>query len=513
LIAELTTSKRTTENTETPFVSNNVLMSAAGLTKAFGGQQILSSVDLKLNEGEVVLLKGENGSGKTTLLNILTGNLEPDSGEIFYSADATPRCFRFPRTWWRKLNPFDHFTPESVAQEGIIRTWQDVRLFGTQTLIDNIAIAEPRHSGENPFKALLLPGRSEREEIEINETAEKLLADLGLKGREWSLADRISLGQSKRVAIARAVAAGSKILFLDEPLAGLDRRGVADVLDLLQALVRTHAVTMVIVEHVFNQFHLQHLITTDWLLSNGKLSVSHPQAEVSAVAQTTTRPTWTAMLATDDSEIVDETLPRGALLTRIRRSDNTPASPLLEIKNLVVKRGARTVLGLDKDGDSTGLNLSLYEGETVILQAPNGWGKSTLLAAIAGLIPIAKGEIRLDGVAIQSLTTWDRVRQGLRVLASELNTFPSLKVKEVMKLAGTPKNIPEISTLVDRTCSSLSGGERQRVALFSILPGRVGIYDEPFSALDMSNTVKAVELGKPRKGQTQLILIPGQSKA
>lgn len=490
-------------------------MSAQCLTKAFGGQQILNSVDLKLNEGEVVLLRGENGSGKTTLLNILTGNLEPDSGEIFYSADATPRSFRFPRQWWRKLNPFDHFTPESVAQEGIIRTWQDVRLFGTRSLLDNIAIAEPGQLGENPLKALVLPGRSNREEKTIAAKAEKLLADLGLQGRESSLADKISLGQSKRVAIARAIAAGTKILFLDEPLAGLDRRGVTDVLDLLEALVRTHSVTMVIVEHVFNQFHLQHLITTDWLLTGGKLLVSHPKSEVLDNPTNTTRPSWTAMLATRDSEIVDETLPRGAMLTRIRRSDSfsSTSSALLEIKDLVVKRGERTVLGLDKDGEPTGLNLSLYEGETVILQAPNGWGKSTLLAAIAGLIPIAKGEIRLDGVAIENLATWNRVQQGLRVLASDGNTFPSLKVKEVMQLAGTQESISQFPTLADRTCSSLSGGERQRVALFSILPGRVGIYDEPFSALDLSNTVKAAELGKPRKNQTRLILIPGQSKA
>ena len=513
MIAELKTNEKLSDDlSKAPFVSNNVLMSAEGLIKAFGGQQILDSVDLKLNEGEVVLLKGENGSGKTTLLNILTGNLDPDSGAIFYSADATPRSFHFPRKWWKKLNPFDRFTPESVAQEGIVRTWQDVRLFGSQSLLDNISIAEPNHLGENPIKALLLPGRSAREEQTIAARAEKILADLGLQGRESSLADKISLGQSKRVAIARAVAAGTKILFLDEPLAGLDRRGVADVLALLESLVRSHSVTMVIVEHVFNQVHLRHLITTDWLLSNGKLFISHPQSEVAT--ETTTRPPWLSMLVAGDSEIVDQTLPRGALLTRIRRSDSFSETslPLLEIKDLVVKRGERTVLGLDKDREPTGLNLTLYEGETVVLQAPNGWGKSTLLSAIAGIIPITKGEIRLNGVPIESLATWDRVRQGLRVLASERNTFPGLKVKEVMQLAGNPKGVSALPSLADRVCSSLSGGERQTVALFSIPPGRVGIYDEPFSALDITNTVKAAVLGKPRKGQTQLILIPGQSK-
>src|ERR1051325_538880 len=115
-----------------------VQLRASRLQKAFGGQVILDSVDLDLKQGEVVLLRGENGSGKTTLLNILTGNLEPDSGSVQFLADSTPRDYSFPRAWWQKLNPFDHFTPESVAQEGIGRTWQDVRLFGAQSLHDNL---------------------------------------------------------------------------------------------------------------------------------------------------------------------------------------------------------------------------------------------------------------------------------------------------------------------------------------------------------------------------------------
>src|SRR3712207_1248084 len=110
------------------------LLEAEGLFKAFGGQIVLNRVDLELRQGEVVLLRGENGSGKTTLLNILPGNLEPDVGTIRYYADGTPRSYRFPRRWWQELNPFDHFTPEFVAREGIGRTWQEVRLFGTQSL-------------------------------------------------------------------------------------------------------------------------------------------------------------------------------------------------------------------------------------------------------------------------------------------------------------------------------------------------------------------------------------------
>lgn len=122
-------------------VGSRVVLRAQGLRKAFGGQRVLDDLDLILHEGEVVLLRGENGSGKTTLLNILTGNLEPDTGTIEYLADSTPRSYSFPRRWWQELNPFDHFTPEFVAREGIGRTWQDVRLFGSQSLRDNFGLA------------------------------------------------------------------------------------------------------------------------------------------------------------------------------------------------------------------------------------------------------------------------------------------------------------------------------------------------------------------------------------
>jgi ABC-type branched-subunit amino acid transport system ATPase component len=489
-----------------------ILLRAQGLSKAFGGQIILDSVNLELRQGEVVLLQGENGSGKTTLLNILTGNLEPDAGTIEYLADGTPRTYSFPRVWRQELNPFDHFTPEYVAREGIGRTWQDVRLFGAQSLHDNIAVAVPGHPGENPVLALLAPGRSTKRETAIAAQADAMLAQLGLAERASSSADKISLGQSKRIAMARAIAGGARILFLDEPLAGLDRQGISDVLAFLESLVDNNTVTLVIVEHVFNQPYLRRLVTTDWILAEGRLAVLQPQNTApNPRPQTVSRPPWFSLLAGDDAEMIDEVLPRGAVLTRIRRPDRFqgPSRPILEISGLVVKRGTRTVLGLDENGDPTGLNLTLYEGEMIILQAPNGWGKSTLLDAIAGIIPVSAGEIRLDGTVLDHLPTWERVRKGLRALASDQNTFPSLRVKEVMQLVGNPDGVSEFKSLADRICSSLSGGERQRVALFAIPPGKVGIYDEPFSALDRNNTLKATTLGARDMSLAQLVLIPG----
>ena len=102
--------------------SSRVVLCIRDLKKTFGGQVVLDSASADLREGEVVLLRGDNGSGKTTLLNILSGNLEPDAGSIHLQANGTAEHFKFPRRWWENLNPFDHFTPERVAREGVGRS-------------------------------------------------------------------------------------------------------------------------------------------------------------------------------------------------------------------------------------------------------------------------------------------------------------------------------------------------------------------------------------------------------
>src|ERR1039458_9930056 len=147
--------------------SEPTLLRALGIRKCFGRNVVLDGVDVELHKGEVVLLVGENGSGKTTLLNILTGNLEPDAGTIQYLADNTPRAYEFPRPWWRDLNPWDHFRPEFVALEGIGRTWQDVRLFATQSVLDNIAVASTVQPGENPLAVLINTRGTRRSEREV----------------------------------------------------------------------------------------------------------------------------------------------------------------------------------------------------------------------------------------------------------------------------------------------------------------------------------------------------------
>lgn len=506
-------------------VGTKVLLRAAGLRKSFDGHVVLDGADLELRQGEVVLLRGENGSGKTTLLNILTGVLEPDAGEICYSADDTPRTYRFPRAPWTNLNPWDHFRPEFVAAEGVGRTWQDVRLFNSLSLRDNIAFSHGGHPGENPIAACLRTRAARDFEATARTKAIALLGRLGLAATAESSADKISLGQSKRVAIARSVAAGGRVLFLDEPLAGLDRHGINDVLGLLNDLVREYGVTLVIVEHILNQHHFDELITTNWLLKTGRINqVARPThagtgahfVSASEATPAATRPRWLELLQEQLPVVEEETLPSGALLMRLRRVA-TPARqvPLLELRNLVVRRGSRTVIGADRTAGAQGLNLTIFESETVLLHAPNGWGKSTLIDAIAGLLDVVDGEILLRGVPIHDLPTWDRVGLGLAVMRANSHDFPALRARDVLSLARSSLSLDSIARFAERTSSSLSGGERQFLAFVAQMrlgAGRaVRLLDEPFSALDTSATQQVVELLTQETSGAMLIAMPSSA--
>lgn len=508
-------------DTDTAVKIDRVVLSAKGLYKAFGGQVVLNNVSLALHHGEVVLLIGDNGSGKTTLLNILTGNLEPDKGEIHVAINGTKEAFTFPRQWWKELNPFDHFTPERLAWKSVGRVWQDIRLFPTMKAVDNITVAATNGIGENPFRSFL--PNTYRIDKENKKAAAKWLDMLGLGDRIDSSCDKISLGQMKRVAIARAIQAGAKVLFLDEPLSGLDEKGITEVVQYLQTLVKDHAVTLVIVEHSFNIPRVIGLVDKVWSLSKDnnslqgyKLSITEPNTiKTGNTNGQNTLHDLLKELAGSNGIVKSAELPGGARLTTIHASNDD--INILEIKNLKVKRGIRTIFASDTDSpsnDRDGLSLTLKKGQISILEAPNGWGKSSLLDAIAGVhnnsLKISEGNILFKGKAITSFQTHQIARMGLSYLRANQQAFASLKIKEQMKLKHSSNHVFDGYLDKDRKGNSLSGGEKQKLLIDLLPDADVYLLDEPMIGLDedsiakiKNNLIKMFE-----KNKTILITLP-----
>jgi ABC-type branched-subunit amino acid transport system ATPase component len=491
------------------------------LSKAFGGQSVIENLHVDLRGGEIVLLRGANGAGKTTLLNILTGNLLPDRGTIELSFDGIYECFKFPSPWWSNFNPFSHFSPERISLEGVGRTWQEVRLFAGSDLRNNLMVAKSKQLGENPLISLLRGGAVRQQESNNREDADALLANLGLSGREESSSDRISLGQSKRVAIGRALMAGARILFLDEPLAGLDHAGIRDVLSLLRQVSAERNITLVIVEHVFNIPHILEIATTVWTMKDGRVE-SQPVAAVKEEGGINICgdcpddrvggefASWKASLASVSQRVESQCLPGGARLTVYGSDESFSNAPVLQLDSLTVKHGSRVVLGGTEPGQ-TKLNMCVAKGQIAVLEAPNGWGKTTLMQAVAGITPIATGSVKLGDENIESWPVWHRINAGLAFLQSRDNTFSTLSVAESFKLVKAIALPAAVSGLARKRICDLSGGQKQNVAAYCFLEQifDIGLMDEPFCALDPMAVKQLTEqVLKKSKNTAILIAVP-----
>lgn len=227
------------------------------ISLAFGGNHVLNGVSFTIPKGRMVLLRGENGSGKTTLLNVLTGFIRPDKGSLSFQFNG------------KFLDAHKH-SPEQLARCGVGRLWQDIRLFPTMTVMDNVLAATPGLLRQNPFLAIVALPFSRHEENNARDRALKHLDMVGMADRATSSGDKLSVGQMKRVAIARLLQSEAELLLLDEPLAGLDQSASTELLDVLARLNKEEGKTMFIVEHQHER--MASVCDETWFLADGRLA-------------------------------------------------------------------------------------------------------------------------------------------------------------------------------------------------------------------------------------------------
>lgn len=229
---------------------------ADGLSLAFGGQRVLDRLNFVVRSGEAVLLRGENGSGKTTLLNVISALIRPDAGIIRM------------RLKGREVDA-SRASPERLACAGLGRLWQDIRLFQTMTVLDNVLAASPELRGCTAFAGIVTwPWLRRREQASL-ERALHNLELVGMADRARSSADMLSVGQMKRVAVARLLQSEADLWLLDEPLAGLDQVSAERLLMLLERLNEDHGRTLLIVEHQHER--MAPICDRTWFLTDGCL--------------------------------------------------------------------------------------------------------------------------------------------------------------------------------------------------------------------------------------------------
>ena len=208
------------------------LLEVKQLTKHFGGLTAVGDVTLELNEGELVGLIGPNGAGKTTLFNLLTGVYEPSEGTVTLDGHL--------------LNGKQ---PYKIASLGLGRTFQNIRLFKDLTVLDNVLIAFGNHHKKHVFASFLRLPAFYKNEKELKAKALELLKIFELDGDASTLAKNLAYGQQRRLEIVRALATEPKILFLDEPAAGMNPQETAELTDLIRRIKEEFNITIMLIEH------------------------------------------------------------------------------------------------------------------------------------------------------------------------------------------------------------------------------------------------------------------------
>jgi len=212
-------------------VANDTLLRLEALSKSFGGLQAINNLSFGVKAGTITSLIGGNGAGKTTAFNLVTGNLAPDAGHIY---------FRDARV--------DGLPPHKVARAGIARGFQELRLFNRLSARDNIEAAVPNQRGESIIRSLIGGSGLKQERKATEARSDALLRDLTIESQADALAERLSYGQQKLLSLGRLLAAEGELLLLDEPTSGLSPSMVEDFCSRMRALTQAGK-TILLIEH------------------------------------------------------------------------------------------------------------------------------------------------------------------------------------------------------------------------------------------------------------------------
>jgi branched-chain amino acid transport system ATP-binding protein len=211
------------------------ILELKGISKAFGGLQVIDGLDLHVSEGEIVSVIGPNGAGKTTLFNLITGVYAPDRGEILLDGRS---LLGLP--------------PHEITKRGVARTFQTLRLFLNMTVKENVMAAAYGRTRAGVFRSILRTPGMRREEREIEQLAEARLGFFGqrLMGYRWDQpAYSLSYANRRRREIARATATQPRVLLLDEPAAGMNPAETHEITELIAKLRTEGGYTILVIEH------------------------------------------------------------------------------------------------------------------------------------------------------------------------------------------------------------------------------------------------------------------------
>jgi branched-chain amino acid transport system ATP-binding protein len=444
------------------------VLEVRGLAKAFGDFVAVDGVDLTLPGGGITAVIGPNGAGKTTLINLLTGRLAADRGRVLFEGrDVTGR-------------------PASArVRAGMGRAFQVTNVFPRLTALENVSIPVLAAAGlaSQPFARV-------EARADVRAEAGRLLAEVGLADRAGATAGELSHGDQRLLEIALALATGPRLLFLDEPTAGMAPGERERVLARIRRLAEQGGLTLLLVEHdmdvVFGMASRIVVMHQGKVLADGEPEAIRADRRVQEVYLGETAAPVAERAAAQAERSAPES-PRRAEIAA------TPvAAPLLEVADLSAGYGLSRVL--------QGVTFAVARGEVVALLGRNGVGKTTTLRSVMGLnLPGPGSRVRFAGRDIAGLAPERAAALGLGYVPDDRRIFPDLTARENVRLAPlalgreggrwTVERIgelfPPLARLWDRAGRHLSGGEQKMLAIGRALMAEPSLLllDEPSEGL------------------------------
>lgn len=215
-------------------------------TMDFGGVRAVDNVDMAVHPEQIFGIIGPNGSGKTTFFNILTGFYKPTGGKFYLEGQDI--------TGW---------PTHRIVQAGIARTFQNIRLFGNMSVIENVLVGNHINLEATLFGALMRTPAQKKDEIKAYKKAEDLLEFVGLVDKKNDYATNLAYGEQRRLELARALATDPKVLLLDEPTAGMNPSEAMSILELIHTIRDTRKITVILIEH-----NMQVMMgTAEWIIA------------------------------------------------------------------------------------------------------------------------------------------------------------------------------------------------------------------------------------------------------
>lgn len=261
------------------------ILETKGATIQFGGLIAVDNVDLVLNRGEILSLIGPNGAGKTTFFNLLTGVYQPTDGTIFFKGKNITKMKAHERTKF-----------------GIARTFQNIRLIKSMTVLENVLIAHPGCNEEKFLTALFLPGKTNKKRREIIAECEELLDAVGLKSLEDELAINLPYGKQRLLEIARGLATKPQLILLDEPGAGMNNFEKEELTEVVRYITKKKNIDVLIIEH--DMKFIMNISDRIIVLDHGQKIAEGKPAEIQANERVIQAYLGSGKFEDDDEEVV-----------------------------------------------------------------------------------------------------------------------------------------------------------------------------------------------------------------